>query len=62
MTYKEQLERLYSVQEQLRVLQENGLWEVLETAKSEVIKVILDIENTVKNSFNIDHWSKTNGN
>jgi len=45
MTRTMQLEMLYKIQEELRILQENGLWEPLQEAKEKVIKVIKQIES-----------------
>lgn len=45
MNRKEQLERLYKIQEDIRIVQENGLWEPLHDAKLKVVKLIQELEN-----------------
>jgi hypothetical protein len=45
MTRKDQLEMLYTIQARLRILQENGLWELLQDAKVQVIKTIKQVES-----------------
>jgi len=45
MKITEQLQRLYEIEEKLRILQDNGLWEKLQTSKEIVIKVIVELEN-----------------
>lgn len=44
MTYKEQLERLYKLQEDIRTLQNSGLWERLDKAKWDVIRLSQELE------------------
>lgn len=48
MKFKEQLERLYKLQEEIRVLQENGLWENLQPAKDVIIRETLKIEKAAE--------------
>lgn len=45
MKLQEQLNYLYEIQEKIRILQEQGLWEKLDKPKTEIIKLILDLEN-----------------
>jgi hypothetical protein len=44
MTTKEQLERLYKLQEDIRTLQNSGLWDSLSKAKTDVITLIKHVE------------------
>lgn len=45
MTIQDQLDRLYKIQEQIREVQESGLWEPLHEAKWYVIKLIRELED-----------------
>ena len=45
MNRKEQLERLYKIQEEIRIVQESGLWQPLHDAKGDVIKLIKELES-----------------
>ena len=45
MNRSEQLKRLYKIQEDIRILQESGLWEPLHDAKLKIIKLIKELEN-----------------
>jgi hypothetical protein len=44
MTTKEQLDRLYKLQEDIRTLQNSGLWDSLSKAKTDVITLINHVE------------------
>lgn len=45
MTINEQLDRLYKIQEEIRIVQSSGLWEPLHESKLRIIKLIQDLEN-----------------
>jgi hypothetical protein len=49
MRYIEQIKILYDIQEKLRILQENGLWEKLQTTKETIVKTILELESKIEN-------------
>lgn len=44
MTLNEQLERLYKIVEEIRVVQSSGLWEPLHDSKYLIIKLIQELE------------------
>lgn len=46
MKLQEQLDRLYKIQEDIRTVQESGLWQPLHEAKWYVIKLIQELEDT----------------
>lgn len=45
MNLQEQLDRLYKIQEDIRIVQESGLWQALHEAKWYVIKLIQELED-----------------
>ena len=49
MNTKEQLDRLYKIAEDIRIVQESGLWEPLHDSKWLIIKLIQNIEQHESN-------------
>jgi hypothetical protein len=60
MTLQDQLDALYKIQEQIRAVQDSGLWEPLHEPKRQVIKLIQELEDTKLSRIQRDEakWAK----